>query len=170
MDPHTAALPGHLIPLTKPHLCVLGASPCQATFKGSPVLVRHFLGQAPGSPSSASLAATRGGKTSRIWPTAAKRGVRGSRGSSRGSEIPSLLSPHRRRAHAPGSRGHRGGFSDAARQGMGINDPWVLKAAARWFYCTVKTSRKVAIRLFGYLYTCVFYASVQIVPSLLPKF
>lgn len=84
----TPALPGHLILLTKLHLRVLATSPCQATFKGSPVLVRHFLGQAPGSPSSASPAATRGGKTSRIWPTAAKRGVRGCRGSSRGSEIP----------------------------------------------------------------------------------
>lgn len=160
VDPHTPALPGHLIPLTKLHLCVLAASLCQATFKGSPVLLRHFPGQAPGSPSSASPAATRGGKTSGIWPTAAKRGVRGSRGSSRGNEIPSLFSPHRRRANAPGSRGRRGGFGDAARQGTGINDTRILKAPARWFYCTVKTSRKVAIRLCGYLYTCIFYTSV----------
>ncbi|XP_063005673.1 serine/arginine repetitive matrix protein 3-like [Melospiza melodia melodia] len=82
-DPHAPpALPGHRIPLRKPHLCVLAPSPCPAAFKGSPVLVPHFLGQAPGSPSSAS----RGGKTRRIWPTAAKRGARGSRGSSRGRE------------------------------------------------------------------------------------
>lgn len=87
------------------------------------------------------------GEASGIWPTAAKRGMRGSRGSSRGSDIPSLLSPTGDEPDAPGSRGRPGGFRDAARQGMGINDPRVLKAPARWFYCAVKTSRKVAIRL-----------------------
>lgn len=43
-------------------------------------------------------------------------------------------------------------FSAGARQGTRINNPWVLKGAARWFYCTVKlilTSRP-------YVYTRIY--------------
>lgn len=122
-------------------------------------------------------------KTRRIWPTAAKRGAgavalesarRGAPASSppkgeRDPPEPPRLAGSR--TDAPGSPGRGGGFSDAARQGTRTNNPRVLKGAARWFYCTVKTSpRKLAVRLYTYLYTYIFYTCIQNVPSSLLKF
>lgn len=137
------------------------------------MLVRHFPGQAPTFPfpprysrGEKSQDLAQGGQK-RAWVVAQQPAPRGPLASFPPRERDPTArppTPPLRRAPvpnrcAPCSPGRSGDFSDAARQETRINNPRVLKGAARWFYCTVKTSPRKTHRtsIHGFIYVCFLY-------------